>query len=83
MLQYKLIVAIRWMFECVIVSPLTMQRVYKFKYEGISVDQFDNPTFPLPRESHWVLTVVHTSVLCVGLDTGGVLSVWQGAPLSL
>ena len=66
-----------WMFERVIVSPLTMQRVYTFRYEGPSIDQFDDPTFPLPRESHWPQTVVHTSVLCAGLDTGGALSVWQ------
>ena len=77
MFQYKLIVAICWMFECVIFSPLIMQMVYKFKYEGISVDQFDDPTLPLPRESHWAQTDVHTSVLCAGLDTGGALSVWQ------
>ena len=46
---YKLI-TVGWMFECVVISHLTLQRFYTFRYQVPPFDKFDDPTLPLPRE---------------------------------
>ena len=45
------------MFERVVVSPLTMQREYTYRYDGPSFDRLVDSTFRLYRESHWPLTL--------------------------
>ena len=65
------------MFEDVVASHLPMQRVYHFRYEGLSFDRFETPNLPLPCELHFALDCCPHDNLVAGLDTGGVLSVLQ------